>query len=123
MKPRVNRKRLEKEIDMLKLRIKQTEYELNEYKKVYDEETKSRICDLRADWVIGTLDLSRHTEIHRPMRTLTEIEAVMVAEKVKEKINNQGFLCAVSYHIDDESIIIDVRILPPLVIEKTIKED
>lgn len=107
-------KKYEEKIHILEDRIANMNYEWNKEKEIYTKKTKKRYYEQKVDFVIGGLDMTQHTEIHRPICGLTDKDAFIVSGMVKDELFKQGFVSATSFHWRDkeECYVIDVKIMP-----------
>jgi len=107
-------KRYEEKIYLLENRIEIMNYEWSKERELYTKKTKKRYYEQKVDFVIGGLDMTQHTDIHRPMYGLTDNDAFIIAGMVKDELFKQGFISATSFHWrdKDECYVIDVEVLP-----------
>lgn len=107
-------KKYEDKIRVLENCINSMNYEWSKEKEIYTKKTKKRYYEQKVDFVIGGLDMTQHTEIHRPLFGLNDNDAFVISGMIKDQLLKQGFISSTSFHLrnSDECHIIDVKILP-----------
>lgn len=106
-------KKYEEKIRILENRIENMNYEWSKEKEIYTKKTKKRYYEQKVEFVIGGLDMTKHTEINRPLYGSTDKDALIISRMVDEKLSTQGFNSTTSFHWDgsDKCYVIDVRVL------------
>lgn len=102
-----------KEIQNLKWKIENMAYEWACEKELYDDEMIVKFYEQKVDWTIGGLDMRKIKEVHRPLEQLSEFDADVIAEMVKNRLNGQGINSETSYHYRESNgcYVIDVKVI------------
>lgn len=106
-------KKYEDKIDKLEFQIKNMSWEWKKEKQIYDNVTKQRFYEQKVDWTIGRIDMISAREVHRPMYGLTEDDARVIAQLVKENLILQGIQSETSFHWREREscYVIDVKVI------------
>ena len=104
-------KKYEDEIKKLKWQIENMTYEWNKEKELYGKKTKKRFYKQKVDWTIGGIDMRKSREVHRPMYGLTEEDAQIIAQMVKENLAEQDIHSETGFHWreSERCYVIDVK--------------
>lgn len=106
-------KKYKKEIQNLKWKIENMAWEWAKEKKLYDDEMIVRFYEQKVDWIIGGLDMRELKEVHRPIEQLCEIDASIIADMARHRLEEQGINSETSYHWreSDRCYVIDVKVI------------